>query len=143
MDADVELLNFVYQNSQMGQHSIHQLLDATKDDILLNHLNTQLEEYNRINKEAKTLLHERGYEEKDISKMAKISSSMSINMKTMMDNSTTHIAEMMLQGSTIGIIDMTKKIKNYPNSDDKIVDLAHKLLRTEESNIEHLKAFLA
>lgn len=144
MDANVEMLNYIYQNSQMGEHAVSQLVKSSEHPKFHSHMETQLAEYQNINRKAKELLNRKGQEEKDISSLAKISSYMSIEMKTMMDNSPSHMAEVMMQGSTMGIIDITKQINRYEDSgiEDEILSLANKLLRTEEANVEHLKPFL-
>ncbi|MEG1459038.1 MAG: hypothetical protein RSJ40_07000, partial [Acetivibrio sp.] len=67
---------------------------------------------------------------------------MSISMKTWMDNSPCHISEMLIQGSTMGIIDATKNIQKYSDANKDILKLAQRLLKTEQTNIEQLKHFL-
>ncbi|MNI90281.1 hypothetical protein D3C73_1477860 [compost metagenome] len=52
------------------------------------------------------------------------------------------MAEMLIQGSTMGIIDITKKIKEYKSQDQTILGLANKLLQFEQKNIDELKKFL-
>ncbi len=142
MDGNTELLNYIYQNSQMGLHSIEQLLKKTEDGKFKNHLSTQHEEYKAINTQARELLKEKGHEEKDLGAMAKLTTQFSINVNTLTDHSPSHMAEMMMQGSTMGIIDATKNLNKYANADEAIISLGRKLLRTEESNVEHLKGFL-
>ena len=67
---------------------------------------------------------------------------MMINMKTLLDNSPSHISEMLIQGGTMRIIDITKKIKEYPNADKEILNLADRLLKFEQKNIEESKKYL-
>ena len=74
--------------------------------------------------------------------MLKISVYMSISMKTLMDKTPCHISEMLIQGSTMGIIEATKNLQIYKGADKGILDLADKLLKTEQNNIEQLKPFL-
>jgi hypothetical protein len=143
MDDNIELLESVYQNSEMGAHAVRQLLDRTEDDDFRGHLHTQLEEYRAINDEARELLHERGEEAKDLNPLAQATSRFTIGAKTMMDSSTSHMAEMMMQGSTMGIVDATKNLKRYSRAEKPVRSLAEKLLRTEESNVEHIKGFLS
>lgn len=142
MDGNTELLNYIYQNSQMGVRTIEQLLNIVEDKEFKEHLQVQEEEYKKLNQTAVELLNERGHEEKEIGNMAKISSYMSINMKTLTDKTPTHISDMLIQGSTMGIIDATKNIKKYAIADSNILKLAEKLLKTEQDNIEQLKKFL-
>ncbi len=142
MNGNTELLNYIYQNSQMGVRTIEQLLKIAEDKDFTNLLQIQEEEYKKLNESAVKLLNEHGHEEKEIGAMAKVSAYMSINMKTLADKSPTHIAEMLIQGSTMGIIDATKIMKEYAEADNVILELADKLLKTEQNNIEELKKFL-
>ena len=45
MNADVEFLNYVYQNSQMGIDTLEQLLEITEDEKLQTCLEKQIEGY--------------------------------------------------------------------------------------------------
>ena len=65
-----------------------------------------------------------------------------INLKTIIDKTPSHISEMLIQGSTMGIIDVTKRINDYGDADKEILDLAHRLLQFEKDNQEEFKKFL-
>lgn len=49
---------------------------------------------------------------------------------------------MLIQGSTMSIIDITKKIKEYSTADNKILALANKLFEFEQRNVEECKKYL-
>lgn len=142
MDGNTELLNYIYQNSQMGVETLNQLIEIVEDNDFNKHLCSQLNEYTSLNKTALEKLKELGHEEKGIGSMAKISTYMSISMQTLIDKSPCHISEMLIQGSTMGIIDATKNIQKYNDADKEILQLADRLLKTEQNNIEQLKLFL-
>ncbi len=142
MNGNVELLNYIFQNSQMGLDTINQLLEIVKDDAFSKCLQTQIVEYRSINNTAKDHLHQNGYEEKSIGKLAKISTYMSINMQTLTDKSPSHIAEMLILGSTMGIIQATRNIKKYSGADKTALDLMNQLLKFEQDNVEQLKQYL-
>jgi len=142
MDANTEYLNYIYQNAEMGVETIRQILEIIEDSDFSKHLQTQLKEYTEINCEAKKKLNEAGHEEKDIGNMQKVMAYMSISMKTLTDKSISHISEMMIKGSAMGIIEATKNIRIYADADKDIVALAKKLLKTEENNFERLKKYL-
>ncbi|MPN51594.1 hypothetical protein SDC9_199242 [bioreactor metagenome] len=65
-----------------------------------------------------------------------------LNIQTMMDKSPSHIAEMLITGSTMGTIDAIKNIKKYKDAEPSILELMNDLKKFEENNIEQLKAFL-
>lgn len=142
MNGNVELLNFIYQNSQMGVVTIDQLIGISKDENFINHLKSQYNEYEEINNQARSLLNKNGYDEKGISTFEKIRTYLMINMQTLTDKSTSHISEMMIIGSNMGIINAVKNIKKYSNADTEILSLMQRLLKFEENNVQELKEFL-
>lgn len=142
MNHNAEFLNYIFQNSEMGVGTLTKIIDVVEDEELLKHLRAQLKEYRNINEEATKKLIASGHQEKDIGAMQKISAYMSISMKTMVDKTPSHIAEMLMQGSTMGIIDAIRNIKKYSEAEEDIVKLAKRLLKMEENNLEQLKNFL-
>lgn len=142
MNGNAELLNFIYQNSQMGIDTLKQLLEIADDEKFSERLKSQYNEYYEIHKEAKEALNEAGYDEKGIGAMEKIRTYLMINLQTMRDNSPSHIAEMLIIGSNMGIINAIKNLKKYKNADPKIRRLMERLLKFEEDNVQELKEYL-
>jgi hypothetical protein len=141
-NENVALLNYVYQNAQMGATIIKQLLDIAKDAEFKKLLKAHYNDYNAICDDAKRQLNEHGYDEKGIGAMQKMTSHLMLNMKTMTDKSAEHIAEMMIIGSNMGVIDAIKNIKKYKNAKPGVVGLMEKLRAIEENNLSSLKNFL-
>ncbi len=142
MNANTELLNYVYQNSQMGMDTIGQLLETSKDVNFNSQLESQREEYMRINTESKNLLNQDGQSEKGIGAMNKVKTYLTIGAQTMTDKSTSHVAEMLITGSTMGVIDSIKKTKEYTNAAPEALGLMDRLRVHEEGNLTKLKEFL-
>ena len=142
MNKNAELLNFIYQNSQMGVETTKQLLSIVKDEEFKKHLESEYNEYEEIHSLARTLLNKNGFDEKGIGTLDKIKTYLMLNMETLMDKSTSHIAEMLIIGSTMGVIDAIKNIRKYQSAEPNIISLMERLLRFEENNIEQLKTFL-
>jgi hypothetical protein len=65
-----------------------------------------------------------------------------INMETLADKSPEHIAEMMIQGSTMGVIQITRKLKEYNEADEEIKYMGEHLLTLEQQNIDECKRYL-
>lgn len=142
MNMNAELLNFIYQNSQMGVDTISQLIEISEDEKFKDYLNVQLKGYRDIHSDAKEALNENGFDEKGISAVEKIRTYIMINMKTITDKTSSNIAEMLIIGSNMGVIDAIKNLKKYNRAEKDIQKLMEKLLKFEESNIQDLKAFL-
>ena len=142
MNANAEMLNFIYQNSLMGVTTIGQLIDIAEDEEFKKHLKAQYDEYQAIHNEAAELLNKHGYDEKGLNALEKLRTYLMINMQTLTDKSSSHIAEMLIIGSNMGIIDAIKNLKRYHNVEKDIKNLMERLLRFEENNVQQLKKFL-
>jgi hypothetical protein len=142
MDENIEMLNYIYQNAEMGKTTIEQILKEVSDLEFRDILKEQLKDYEYVMSKCDTLLNEEGKLPKNINAMPKIMSYFKIKMDTLKDDTSSHIAEMMMQGSNMGVIDITRNLNRYDNVEDNIKDLASRLLKIEENNIEALKPYL-
>jgi hypothetical protein len=143
MNGNTELLNYIYQNSQMGVQTIGQLIDITDDEEFKKHLESQYNEYKEIHNTASAMLNKHGYDEKGIGTLDKIKTYLMINMQTLTDKSASHISEMLIIGSNMGVINAVKNLKKYQDAELDIINLMKRLLKFEEDNIQQLKEFLA
>ena len=139
---DQELLNDVFRNAEMGRDSIMHVIKLTDDPKFRRSLETQLSEYQKVYDSADSMLQERGGKPEDVPAMSKMMSYVMSSMKTINDNSPSCIAEMMIQGSTMGVTKITKRINEYKGHDERVRDVANKLLHTEQVNIEEMKKYL-
>ena len=142
MGKDAEFLNYIYQNAKMGVIGIDNIKDKIFDDELKNVIATQKKEYQKIADDASSILNELGLTEKDVSKMAKVSTYVMANLEMLKDDSSSNIAKLMIEGSNKGIIEINKNLNSYNNMNSKIIKLAKKLLATEQHNIDELKKYL-
>lgn len=142
MNGNAELLNFIYQNSQMGVDTLEQLVDMADTEEFRRCLQSQLNEYQNIHKKAKEMLNKNGYDEKGISTFDKIKTYVMINAQTLTNKTASHISEMLIIGSNMGIINAIKNIKKYKDAEQNILKLMENLQKFEENNVEQLKKFL-
>ena len=145
MNENMELLNFVYENAEMGVHTLNNLSDILrkKDNKIKGLIEDELKEYNNYIKEKEKKKKKNKLEYKKTNMMSKISSKMGIAMETMKDNSDPAIASMVIEGLTMGIVEMETKIESYKKIvDKKILKLSNKFLKFQEEEIEKLKTFM-
>ena len=71
-----------------------------------------------------------------------LSADMMSSAKTMLDHSATKIAELVIQGSTMGVTKSLRTLRDCDVQDRRVGDLADRLLKTEEANIAEMKGFL-
>lgn len=142
MLSETQLLNHIYQTAEMGQDGIRSVLKYAGDPTLADALNGQLTEYQKLQNSAGAMLHQRGEPPKGIGVMAKMSSEAMAAVKTLADHSVSNIAAMMIQGNTMGVTKSLRTLRSCDLKDERVRDLAHKLLKTERANIEEMKKFL-
>lgn len=53
MDGNAELLNYIYQNSEMGVNTVEQMMEITQDETFRQHLEKQRERYQSIKRRSK------------------------------------------------------------------------------------------
>ena len=137
-----ELLDYVYQNAEMGVNSISKLMEIVDDSEFMHQLDTQKNEYTAMKNDAEKQLSERGMTEDDLSAFDRARTYIMINMQTIKDKSVSHIAQMLMQGSTMGIVQALRKLREYTQVDEPVKNLMQKLLEMEERNFEQLKKYI-
>jgi len=63
-------------------------------------------------------------------------------MKTLINNDTPKFAEMLIQGTTMGITDTTKALSEYPTNDAELKAIVERIIQHEEEFVDSLKTFL-
>lgn len=142
MTRNEEFLQYVYQNAKMGKSTIDQILKIVDDIEFKDVLEEQITEYEYIIEKSEEELNNLKTVAKDISNMTKLMTYFNIKMSTAKDNTSSHIAKMMVQGSDMGIIQISENLNNYKRLKPDIRQLGKKLLEIEEKNIESLKKYL-
>ncbi|MEG2605030.1 MAG: hypothetical protein RSB91_08820, partial [Clostridia bacterium] len=112
------------------------------DEAFKTCLQAQHHDYTAMHAKAAELLGTHGLDEKGLSKLDTFKTYWMINLQTLSDKSSAHIAEMMILGSNMGIVDAIKKQRQYCHAESDILALMQRLQHAEESNVEKLKAFL-
>lgn len=138
-----ELLAEVYRNCQLALESISDVLDEVEDEPLKEEIVHQHEEYEKISAKAAMLAKDKALEVKEPNPVKKAMMWTSVKMNTLADNSRAHIADMMIQGTVMGITSLKTSYGERPENDDKEISaLASELIALEENFEERLKSFL-
>ena len=138
-----ELLAEVYRNCQLALESISDVLPEVEDEALKEEISRQHEEYEKISAKAAVLAKDKALEVKEPNPMKKAMMWTSVKMNTLADNSRAHIADMMIQGTVMGITSLKTSYGERPENDDKEISaLAGELIALEENFEERLKTFL-
>ena len=141
-ENEINVLDELCKGACMGKDAIHFILDKVKDDALKDELNNQYKYYDAIYNKIKELYPE--YSEKEpheTNAMNKVMTWYGIEMKTFADDSTSKIAELLLQGTNMGIIE-GRKLLNHKQTDENVNALVKEYVDMQEQAVEKLKQFL-
>ena len=143
-NKDAELLQDIYSNVKMGSESILTLLPKIRNDDMKAMMTSQLNQYEKYAQNVKKMLVEQGVQPKEASPVSKLGAKIGMEMKSMQDSTTSHMAQMMVQGSTMDVTDLLQKVSAYENYPEcrESVRLAKQIVDFEEKNIEKMKEFL-
>lgn len=145
MDENIELYKHIYQDAEMAKYTLTKLLEElkNKDNKIKGTVEEILKQYEYYFKESKNYLEEKDALLEENSLMAKMGASMGIKKEVKYDNSDSSIAELLIQGISMGSIDMEKKLKAYEKEAEKEqLKFAKDFLEFQEDSITGLKKFL-
>lgn len=143
-NATKMLLSELYKNMKMGADSIVNISSKVSEGELRDELARQLDTYESFAKKIGMLIYESGDEPQEENIMSKMASKVGMAMNTLTDSSQSHIAEMMIEGATMGITENTKLINKYQDKgvDTQALKLCRESVKFMEDSIEALKKFL-
>lgn len=142
MTQDIALLNQIHQNADMGRDSVRHVIKLSSDSQFLHALSSQLDEYEQVYDESGEMLRSQGVQAEDAGPVAKAMARAASTMKSLVNPTTSRLAEMMIEGNTMGITELRKQLNAYHGSNPAVVNLAERHLRAEEKNIEEMKKYL-
>ncbi len=138
-----EILAEIYRNAQLALESITDILPQVDDEEIKEELHAQHEEYEKFCARAAMIAKDRGIELKEPNPFKKAMMWGSIKMNTLTDNSRSHIADMMVQGTVMGINSLrTSASEAYVNGSDEILELLNEMIEREEQFEKKWKEYL-
>lgn len=142
-EINQDYMNEVYRNASVALLSISNVMPEIEDFNLKKEIADQYDGYEKLIGEMTSYMAEKGYEIKDVGTMKKMSMNAGIKMNTLFDDTKTHIAEIMIKGTVMGVTELCKILNEEEKIIDKnIVDFAKRLKALEELYEERLKKFL-
>ena len=141
---ETEMLENLYKNVKMGSDSIIKLMDKVTGEDFKAALTKQIDGYEKIAERVRKHLSGMGVSAKEENPMIKLWSSVGMAMNTMMDSSDSHIAKLIAEGSTMGITDGIKLLRDYENTSvsEEALGFAREVIKFEEHNLEVAKGFI-
>ncbi|HHX16736.1 MAG TPA: hypothetical protein GX725_02370 [Mollicutes bacterium] len=142
MEENKNALDEVNKGCTMGIEAINNLIDKVDSKDFKKILEKQLKQYDKIEDKINKIYSK--YSEKEPHEVSKIEKTMAdymTKMKTMRDHTDSKIAEILLQGTNMGIIE-GKRILNNKKLDKEVYDLLEKFIDDQERIVEDIKKYL-
>ena len=142
MNRPEYILNEINKGIKRGMDSISSIAEKVTDDQLKDDLQSEYNQYNEILNDVNAELGK--YEEfpKELNPAQKMMGWFDIQISTMTDNSDSKIAEMLIKGTNMGIIEGVKLLNNNPETTNEIKNILTNFIQFQENNVERLKKYL-
>ena len=142
MNQSARLVKTMCETARMGAEAVGMLMNKADDEGIRNTMLKQKAMYEQFDREGERILKSAGESIRRSGPLARAGTWMGIQMDTMLDNTPSHLADMLIQGSTMGVIEITRAKSENPDAGKEAVGLADEYLKCENDNIESLKEYL-
>lgn len=141
---DANALHGALKTVAMATTSLNALNKMIKDKRdIVKFLEDQEHAYTRLSERIEKALESIGEDPGKISAIKESMLNMSISISTFADDSDSHISDMMIQGSNMGVIEVTKiKNENEEIISKSCISILDDLLNTLDKFVEDMKKFL-
>ena len=142
MSNEIYVLNEVNKGIKMGMDSISTISEKVGDMNFKDDLLYQYNQYNNILNRVNAELNNRNIMPSEVNPAQKAMGWMDIQASTIKDKSNSHLSEMLIKGSNMGIIEGVKLLNRNPETDQNIKDILNEFIQFQENNVEKFKKYL-
>ena len=141
-EDDVNVLDELNKGTCMGRDAIKMILDKVNDEGLRKELEKEYNNYKELSDRIVELYPE--YDEGEPHETNILNKAMTwygIEMKTLLDDTSSKLAELIMQGVNMGIIE-GRRLLNSKDIDEQVHELTQRYVDMQEESVENLKKFL-
>lgn len=145
MNKECTLIEKIYKDAAMGRYSTQKLMEnlKEKDNKITDDVEEIFEGYSSFEEKAKEVLISCNMTPEEEGSIAKMMSSMGIMKEVLTDNSDPAIADLLIQGISMGVIEMEKRIKGASDDINKDhIKLAKEFLKFQEKAQKKMEKYL-
>lgn len=143
MNTNEEMLQFLYKSASMSVDTTARVIAKTHDARLRRELNEQKDGYRRFADDAVKGLRSHGLTPQDNPLMTKLMTNVGISVNTMIDSTPSHIAEIMINGTNMGVLKMNKHLNRNKDISEETNKLCRELIDFQKNSATKLEAYLA
>lgn len=138
-----DVLDELNKGCAMGMDAIRDILEKVEDKKFKKVLEDEFDKYKRIHQRIEKKYEDYSREEPtETNALNKVMTAMMTEMKLMKDNSDSKIAELLLQGTNMGIIEGKKLLNNKKHLDSEVESILKEYIEMQERSVEIYKEYL-
>lgn len=136
------VLDEIHKGAKMGMDSLSYLSEKVSEPNLKDNLNFQYHQYSDTIDHVNEIYKRYGGIPEDTNLMNQTMLWTGIQLNTISDKSNSHIADILIQGTNMGIVEGRKLLNQNQNLDPEVNQVLHTFVEMQENTIEKLKTFL-
>ncbi|MBR4260439.1 MAG: hypothetical protein IKQ33_00580 [Clostridia bacterium] len=140
---NLNILDEVNKGATMGMDAISYVSEKVKDGDFKQVLDVEYNKYkdvsNRVNKLYSNYSSKEPHETNAMNKMM---TWYGIQMKTMTDDTTSKLSELLMQGTNMGIIEGRRLLNQHCNIEPDVENILNEFVTMQEDSVETLKKYL-
>ena len=142
-NQNLNILDEVNKGSTMGMDAISYVSEKVVDNDFKEVLNTEYNKYKDISNRVNNLYDNFSNKEPhETNAMNKMMTWYGIQMKTMTDDSTSKLSELLMQGTNMGIIEGRRLLNQNQNIESDVKNILNDFVVMPEDSVETLKKYL-
>ena len=142
-NQNLNILDEVNKGATMGMDAISFVSEKVEDSKFKQVLDTEYNKYKKISNRVNDLYT--NYSNKEPHETNAINKAMTcygIQMKTMTDDTTSKLSELLMQGTNMGIIEGRRLLNQNQDADKDVKNILNDFVVMQEDSIETLKKYL-
>ncbi len=142
-NQNLNILDEVNKGASMGMDAISYVSEKVVDNDFKEVLNTEYNKYKDISNRVNNLYDNYSNKEPhETNAMNKMMTWYGIQMKTMTDDSTSKLSELLMQGTNMGIIEGRRLLNQNQNIESDVKNILNDFVVMQEDSVETLKKYL-
>ena len=143
-DINVKVLDEVNKGSTMGMVAIHYVSNKVVDERFKKVLDIEYGKYQKIANRVSDIYSQYTSEKEpqETNAMNKMMTWYGIQMKTMTDDTTSKLSELLMQGTNMGIIEGRRLLNQNSNVAQDVKNILNDFVVMQEDSVETLKKYL-
>ncbi len=139
---NINVLDELNKGCCMGYDATRYVLDKIEDKEFFKCVEKQSKHYKELSEKIEEAYPEYSSDKPhETNAMNKVMTWYGIQMKTITDSTTSKLAEILVQGTNMGIIE-GRRLLNQKDTDSKVEDFIKEYVDFQEKDVERLKEFL-